>query len=448
MKYNLQKTHRLFVKLLNDNNSLDVPQFHTEILDRFEEDTRLQLTVAPVGFSKSMLAKSFVLNNLFNGVKFQLYVSSSFGKVTDQFTTFLSIIDKPIVKSIFEYTVVTKNQNEIILDFNGQKRKIQGIASGADILGINFESQRPQVIMIDDLEELEQANSIERTTKLIEWLESTLLTRTESADKGLIRMIGTNLTRNSIVNRIITGQKPEWNYKVYTALQDNKSIWEERHSTQGLLQLQINNPKSFASNYMNAPLDNATSLINESDIRYYTSINIDDFDELYLHADTTHTGNLTSDYFCAGVIGKSKDNKYYLLDFKLEKIDVEQQARSIIPLYQRYSNKIKKVTYDEKANQGFGYWIKKLAREEYNLSLPIEELKYSSNKEAHFEPHVPHFKANAVYLPQDHKSIHQAVAQLTSFPSKTVHDDFVDMLSGCLDNFKNDKNKTTVGIFF
>jgi len=187
------------------------------------------------------------------------------------------------------------------------------------------------------------------------------------------------------------------------------------------------------------------SIISQSDIRYYDHISLDDFDTVYMHSDTTHTGKSTSDYSCTVVLWESKkDKNYYVLDFTLKKCDVEEQARIAISLYQKYGSRVKKMTYDEKSNQWFGFWIKKLAREEYGISLPIEELKYPSDKVTHFEPHVPHFRANRVYLPSNNPMINIATDQLLAFPSKWVHDDFVDWLSGVLDNFSNAQSEPTV----
>jgi hypothetical protein len=56
---------------------------------------------------------------------------------------------------------------------------------------------------------------------------------------------------------------------------------------------------------------------------YYDVVNLDDFSELYMHADITHTGKQTSDFFCLVVLGKNiKDNNYYVVDFILKQIDV------------------------------------------------------------------------------------------------------------------------------
>lgn len=96
---------------------------------------------------------------------------------------------------------------------------------------------------------------------------------------------------------------------------------------------------------------------------------------------------------------------------------------------------MQKFTYDEKGHQGFGFWIKKLAKDDYKISLPIEELNYPSNKIAHFSPHVPHFKANRVILPDSHPKKDIAQDQLLAFPNKDVNDDAIDMMSGLLDNY-------------
>ena len=113
-------------------------------------------------------------------------------------------------------------------------------------------------------------------------------------------------------------------------------------------------------------------------------------------------------------------------------------------MYSRFGNKVKKITFDEKANQGFGYWSKELAKKEYNISLPLSELKYNSDKLNHFEPHIPHFKANRIYLPEKHKDLNNAIQQLLAFPSKGINDDFVDGLSGALDNFNKKSNNISV----
>lgn len=219
-------------------------------------------------------------------------------------------------------------------------------------------------------------------------------------------------------------QKKELNRREYSTI---PHVWKQEYLAE------------FVSSTENA-------LIKEEYLRYYEDIDLDDFDDLYVHADTTHTAKTTSDYFCVGVMGRNKKNKnYYLIDFVLDKIDVESQARVLINIYSKYRTKIKKITYDEKANQGFETWVKKLSKEEYDLSLPLLPLKYSKDKSTHFEPHFPHFIANRIYLPSNHSQIAILTQQILSFPDNSVHDDAIDMLSGCLDNYINNQTVINLG---
>ena len=446
MAYNLINFHKGTIGFLEREKYIPVPSFHTDILNLYENNDRLQAILAPVGFAKSSTLRSFALKNLLDDTKFQLYVSSSQSKITQHFSSFTKFLSSSDFQKVFNFKIVKCNTEQVIININNENRAIFGISAGSDISGINFESQRPQIINIDDLEELDQANSIERTNKLLDWLETTLLSRLPSLVDGKVRMIGTNLSLNSIINRMLTKQVNGWNVYKFSALNENdNSIWEQRHPAEALIQLRQDNPSVFARNYMNSPIDSSYSLIQREDLRYYEHLDLDKIKEIYIHADTTHTAKTTSDYFCLMAMGEHIDNKnLYVIDFILDKLDPEQQAKQLILMYSRFGNKVKKITFDEKANQGFGYWSKELAKKEYNISLPLEELKYNSDKLNHFEPHIPHFKANRIYLPEKHKDLNNAIQQLLAFPSKGINDDFVDGLSGALDNFNKKSNNISV----
>ena len=444
--------HNLTLPILEpdlDGQSINTPQFHWDLYNDFLSGDRLLLAVAPVGFAKSTILKIYgCYEFLQNAEPYILYVSSTSTKATQQFGGIKKIIEAPFMTAIYEYEVEKTNESELIIKYkNGRKAKFEAIASGADISGINFEGQRPTIILVDDIEELDQARSIERTDKLQEWLMTTLVSRFPSLTTGKLRMINTVLTIDSLTNRIL-GKSPnhkdksmfsDWATRFYQAIVDKKSIWEAMHPTKSLVKEQALRPLTFARNYMNEPVDNSNSLVQHDDLRYYRHMDLEKFDYLVMHADTTHTGKSTSDFFSLVVLGQHKEsNNFYVIDFILEKLDVEKQAHKSIQMFQKYQDQVDKFTYDEKANQGFGFWVKDLASRQYNISLPIEELKYPNDKISHFEPHQPHFIANRVYLPNNHPQLDEAVTQLTSFPSKNVNDDFVDGLSGVLDNYNED----------
>jgi hypothetical protein len=56
--------------------------------------------------------------------------------------------------------------------------------------------------------------------------------------------------------------------------------------------------RAFNQNYLLIPIDRyGEGIVKTEDLRYFEHASLDDFDALYMHADTTHTGKTTSDYF-------------------------------------------------------------------------------------------------------------------------------------------------------
>jgi predicted phage terminase large subunit-like protein len=449
----LRYFHSLVLPILNphlEGKEFNTPDFHWELYESLSKDERLQLMVAPVGFAKSTILKIFALYEILKYKQdiYTLYVSSNFTKSAEHLGGIKKMLEAKYLQVIFNYKIVSSNEGEIIFMQNGNRYKIEATASSADIAGKNFEGNRPSLIIVDDLEDLEQANSKYRTDKLQEWLFTVLIARLPSLKEGRVRMINTVLSKDCLTNRIL-GKAPgadiamysDWGRYFYQALDHNeKSIWEERHPTELLLNEKLLRPVVFATNYMNEPLDMDSGMVKYADLRYWETL--PEIVEVFIHADTTHTGKQTSDFFCIGAVGRGVDNNFYLLDFMLEKCDPEKQALHAINFYFSH-DKVKKITYDSVSNDSFGYYAKDLARQK-GLSLPLEGKKYPADKVSHFSPHLPHFVANRVIFPRSHSKIRIGVEQLLSFPSKNVHDDFVDMLSGCLDNFKNVDPRLTI----
>lgn len=327
--------HYLCLPLLNASlNELDewsTPDFHWQLYKDFDKDIRQQLTVAPVGFAKSTILKIWGVYQFLNEIDpYILYVSSSASKADKQFESILKILKDTTMQTIYQYKVIKDTMAECVIQFeSGKKQKFESIASGKDILGINFEGQRPTLILIDDIEEEDQARSIERTDKLMNWLLTSLISRLPNLTAGRVRMIGTVLSRDSLTNRILGKSEAfnnsinrsifnDWGLSFHQALKDGKSIWEEVHSTEGLLKEQRLKPQIFASNYMNEPLDEIiTGSVYERECqrvidteRYTTSIQYNPNKPVDTYWDFAVNHDLNAVWFV-----QEDDGKIYLIDY-------------------------------------------------------------------------------------------------------------------------------------
>jgi len=337
------------------------------------------------------------------------------------------------------------------------KTRIRTISTGQNPRGLLDKGSRPTKIISDDIMDDEDVRSEEMRTKSLDWYKKALTPAL--SETGIMEILNTPLHPTDIIETIFKGEPPyhNWDKLKIPALINGESVDPDWKTTDQLNEM-AKDEFTFSQEYLCNPLLVSSGMVKFDWLRFWTDaqeqanqVKLPEIKKVYLHADTTHTGKQTSDYFCLGAIGEGSDSNYYLLDYILEKLDVEKQARLSIEFYKKLiiqGYEVGRFTYDEKANQGFGYWIKKLAKEEYGLSLPIEELKYSADKVSHFTPHKPHFIANRIILPHKHESNKTALDQLLAFPQKGVHDDFVDMISGCLDNYKMKEKAKVVGIIF
>jgi len=226
---------------------------------------------------------------------------------------------------------------------------------------------------------------------------------------------------------------PFWNKQDLDKLKSSVAnyIWQQEYLAE------------FADVYEN-------SLLAPEDIKYFDNYSLDNFDKLFLHADTTHTAKTTSDYFCLTVAGQNKiDLKYYILDFEITKtLTPLNQIYLIISFFQKFP-KIVRGTYDAVSNDGFKEMFDKITRE-LGLHFNFQGVKFDGDKTKHFvsKGHFDRFKSRSVLLPRNHTKIALVVDQLLAFPNKNSADDFVDGISGVLDNFTIPEKRKIEGIVF
>ena len=312
---------------------------------------------------------------------------------------------------------------------------IEAISTGQDPRGLKEQGSRPDLIISDDIINSVDARSKEMRDNALDWYKKDLLPA--MARKGKAVLIGTPMHPEDLVMTAYQKIAPfsKWAVGKFPAMKNGKSVDEEWKTTDELDELS-KDEYTFMQEYMCEPLTITSGLVHFNDLRFWEQGELPGkFERVCMHIDTTHTANTNSDFYCIVLMGKANNN-FYVIDYTLEKGTDEQQAHELIRLYRQaleYDMMVERVTYDEKSHQGFGHWAKDLASRIYDVSLPLTPLKYNKDKVSHFRPHVPHFRANRVYLPSNHVSKKTAIDQLTAFPQKGVHDDFVDGLSGVLD---------------
>jgi predicted phage terminase large subunit-like protein len=433
-----RKAMEIFTPELKDTK-WETPELHRGWYEHLESQDRYVAIIAPVGFAKSSVLKSYAVMELLENVSFVLYVSSTYTKSVGQFAGICKVLESDEVMSAKEYKILKKNESEIVLEMkDGETKGITAVASGADISGINLYGKRPELILIDDIEELDQARSITRTDKLQDWLRTTLFSRLPSLTLGRVRLIGTVFSKSSIANRIKTnyidenGNTPfcDWIVHTYQAITGGKSIWEAKHPTHALLAERERDPLVFARNYQNEPVDERGGLVEKLMFRYFSTPPAGL--SIYAYFDLASSLKEKADYFAGLVIGKSREGNFYILDIVRDKCNPEKQAEWIIHIWQKW--KPSRISFESNQyQQTLKHWTDKKARES-GVYMNLTGVSSVKDKYTRFSPFIPYFISNSIYLPSEHPLLSKLESEIIAFP-EGEHDDLVDAFSGCMQSF-------------
>lgn len=194
------------------------------------ERSELDALAAPRGEAKStIVTRLFALYCVVTSQKNYIAIISD---SLDQSAEFLQAIKtelevNPRIKTDFpkvhgagriwqSYTIHTANS--IKIQCAGARKKMRGWVYGA---------YRPDLVLLDDLENDENVESPEQRDKLYKWLLRTPLKLAAAGEKMDVVYIGTILHHDSVLNRILKNKG--WTTRVFKALlewPDNMKLWD------------------------------------------------------------------------------------------------------------------------------------------------------------------------------------------------------------------------------
>lgn len=107
-------------------------------------------------------------------------------------------------------------------------QKVQVAGSGKKLRGLRHGAYRPDLVVLDDIENDEQVRSPEQRDKLHDWLKKTVLPLGAAGDKLDVVYIGTILHYDSVLNRTLSSKA--WKTVKFKALirqPDDMSLWDK-----------------------------------------------------------------------------------------------------------------------------------------------------------------------------------------------------------------------------
>jgi len=347
----------------------------------------------------------------------------------------------PLIKNM--YTVSKNGDTAEKLEFtiDGQKYMIAVFGAGQNLRGEKYTHFRPDLIILDDIENTEAVRSEDQRAQLEEWLYSDVMPLGSDAR---IFVMGTILHEDSLLNNLITEPPIDaatgepWVTMKYAVVNDQgESNWPEKYSD-----IWIENKRkdliskglqsTWDNEYMNEPVSRDSRTFDPRQLRFYSEEQLasamkSGMDILI----TVDPGIKTEDKHDPSAISATAMDplgNIWILDMFANQVRKSVMLAEIEKMYIKWSPRC---VYVESV-QGQYYLVQDLEDGNYGSGYPmnIEEIdpkqvRMGKNRIYNLESE---FTARRVMVPNGAPWLLDFQAELVAFP-KGKHEDRLDTLS-------------------
>lgn len=337
--------------------------------------------------------------------------------------------------------------------------KIEAIGSGKKVRGRKHRNWRPDLIVLDDIENDENVNTPEQRRKLDSWFKKAVSKAGDTYTD--IVYIGTVLHYDSLLSNVL--KNPEYNARKYQAViswADNEALWEEwekiyinlfnenhqadaeafykqhekemlegvevlwkeKLSYYALMVMRITEGEaSFNSELQNDPIDPENATFNPEWFDYYDPEQMDwkSSEFIFIGSNDPSLGkNKKSDTSSIINLALSLKTGYmYVVDADVEKRKPDVIIKDVIELSRRLKRDYLKGFYKFGVETvQFQYFFKDVMAKksvEEGEYIPIEEIQSSVNKMLRIKSLQPLIKNKYIKFNRNHKTL---LKQLEEFP--------------------------------
>ena len=354
------------------------------------------------------------------------------------------------------------SQDKIV---TSNKVQVFGRGAGQKLRGAKaFGSVRPDLIVVDDLENDEQVLTEQQRKKLFDWFMKALLP-TGSPTTDYV-YIGTVLHYESLLQKLLTEPTfSMWNRKRYQAVQkfSDSPLWDdweqmmldennpnagedafdfykkhEKEMLEGvqclwpesgpqyfydLMCLKLSSASSFASEYQNDPIDPSQAEFQLEWFDYYYDLADVDIVEVYGACDPS-LGKAKSDRAAIIWAGKDRQGYLYILDVQMGRYKPDHIIDLIIAGAMKYHSKLRSVVIETVQFQAM--FRDEVAKRGLNagIQIPIVEFNDHTPKEVRLRGLIPRIKNKYIKFRKDQQVL---INEFLRFPKAS--DDGMDAVN-------------------
>ena len=327
-------------------------------------------------------------------------------------------------------------QDKII---TANKVQVYGRGAGQKLRGNKYGSIRPSLVIIDDLENDESVETEQQRKKLFNWFMKALIPVGEPTTDYIF--IGTVLHYESLLQKLLTAPTfSMWDRKRYQAVQhfSDSPLWDDweamlldehnpsagedaynfyqEHRTEmldgvdclwpesgpdyyeNMMELRCADSSSFASEYMNEPIDPSNAEFLPDWFDYY--YDLPEIVEVYGSCDPS-LGKAKSDRAAIVWAGKDANGYLYILEVTMGRYKPDRLIDLIIAGSMKYQSKLRSVVIETVQFQAM--FKEELCKRGLNagIQIPVEEFNSKVEKQLRLRGLIPRIKNKYIKFKKD-----------------------------------------------
>lgn len=192
----------------------------------------------PRGFSKTIWLKLYVVwLILFSDRRFILIVCNTASHANNFIADVQDMLDNPNIVSIFGNwrAGIEKDTQELKkFTFRGKKNIIAGIGSGGSVRGLNIKFVRPDIVLMDDMQNRDEAENAEVASSMMDWMLGTLM-KACHPQRCVFVFVGNMYPFEGSILRKLKKSKEWISFITGAILANGESLWPEHRTIEDLL---------------------------------------------------------------------------------------------------------------------------------------------------------------------------------------------------------------------
>lgn len=314
--------------------------------------------------------------------------------------------------------------------------KVLGRGQGSSARGLRYKQFRPDLVVVDDIENDEQVTSRQQRDKLERWFKR-VVSNIVGPD-GALLVIGTILHHDSLLSRLLK-QTDVYVTRLWRAIkEDGKPLWPARWPIERLdAKRKEIGARDFATEFMNDAANEEDQIFDPGKWKYFRDEDLKGLKMTVVGAIDPAIGQKARNDDTAAAIVAEADGRYYVLRVVIKKLKFQAQGELVVSLCREWpvvKFGVETIAYQEALKQH----IEDLSARD-GLQIPCVAVEdRSSDKITRISRLAPLFEQERILFPSASSShwspdVRKCIDQFEALGCSTnAHDDGPDAVERAL----------------